>query len=301
MRTQYIYFFQIESGPVKIGTAFNVEERLKIAKTFSHEHVSIIGKFPGNNKIELTLHSILDGCRIRGEWFKGTEEVLSISKGIFDIGHEGDGSYIYPVLWREYLDSPTDICPFCFDRHFHGAIDGHRYVHCLKRYGFSTIRSKSGHCFNIENGYIIRSRNQKESGAPILKTRQVNRKRAEQYEELLMIAFNAGKNAKIFNSKGKFPSRDSSRHVTWNHRNVYLCKALFSNLGYNEIGISALLGLKTPNRNPVSFPDYRDNKHCDAWVYGIYNFKKNKLIYDNDSGYLEMYLSRYSEILMQEC
>ena len=295
MKKQHIYFFQTESGPVKIGITFNVERRFKIAQTFNHERLQIIGTFPGNSKIEKTIQGMFREHHMRGEWFRGDKEITSIAKGIYDLDYEKQGGRLYPVLWRDYINSPTDICPFCFDRHFHGVLDGHSTTHCLKRFGFSVIQSKSGDCFSIEDGYIIRSRSQSETDSTFTQHRRPIKNRIQQYKQLLMLAFEAGIEAGLFNLDGEIFINDSNRNVTWHHNGNHLCKALFSNLGYQEIGISALLGLRTPNRNPVTFPDYRDSRHCQAWISGIYNLKLGKIMFDENYNPIDLYVSKYSE------
>jgi len=235
---------------------------------------------------------------LRGEWFKGHKKIISIANGVCDLEYEEQAGKLYPILWRDFVDSQTDICPFCFDRHFHGVSDGHRSAHCLKRFGFSVIQSNSGEFFNAENGYIIRSRSQNEINPTIVKNRKPNNNRVQKYKQLLMLAFKAGLEAGVFNSDGEIFINDSNRNVTWHHKGNQLCKALFSNLGYQEIGISALFALMTPERNPITFPDYRDSRHCQAWVSGIYNFRLDKIMYDENYDSLDFYMSNYSELLL---
>ena len=55
------------------------------------------------------------------------------------------------VLYRD-PGEPTDPCPFCGGRHWHGPEDGHRSPHCT---GGVDVTADG---FRREDGYVVRTR-----------------------------------------------------------------------------------------------------------------------------------------------
>lgn len=65
----WTYFIQAGvDGPVKIGIAEDVEERLKQLQTGCPDDLRLIGRIRGN--CEADLHKRFERLRLRGEWFK---------------------------------------------------------------------------------------------------------------------------------------------------------------------------------------------------------------------------------------
>ncbi|TYK66022.1 hypothetical protein [Colwellia echini] len=71
---------------------------------------------------------------------------------------------IYLILYRNTNSDPTDICPFCGEKHIHGKPDGHRVRHCNSTDSDyvigrkATFKNSEGQIFDSENGYILKSR-----------------------------------------------------------------------------------------------------------------------------------------------
>lgn len=73
-----IYFIQAGEGPVKIGVAKNVEQRLAALQTAHYEPLRVLKTINGGLKAERQIHSRLSSFRLAGEWFKWTAEVQAI-------------------------------------------------------------------------------------------------------------------------------------------------------------------------------------------------------------------------------
>lgn len=86
-----VYFIQAESGPIKIGTTNSLFQRLSAIQTGNHENLKIIGALTGDDQSEKEHHEKFAHLRIRGEWFRPGDDLLS---------------YIYEV--SEYAD-PVDL------------------------------------------------------------------------------------------------------------------------------------------------------------------------------------------------
>lgn len=89
-----VYFIQVGgSGPIKIGTATDLAQRIATLQTGSPDPFVLLGSIPGDARTEGALHRALAHHRHRGEWFKPTPEVLeaiqNALKGILprDGGH----------------------------------------------------------------------------------------------------------------------------------------------------------------------------------------------------------------------
>lgn len=66
-----VYFVQSgANGPIKIGTARDVTNRLASLQTGSPVSLRLLGVIPGDVTVEKTLHARFDRHRIRGEWFR---------------------------------------------------------------------------------------------------------------------------------------------------------------------------------------------------------------------------------------
>lgn len=72
----YIYFVQMETGPIKIGRAKNPHTRLTQLQVGSPYKLNLLFFFPGGAKSENATHTILSNERIRGEWYWPTKRVF---------------------------------------------------------------------------------------------------------------------------------------------------------------------------------------------------------------------------------
>ncbi len=74
-----------EDGPVKIGFAADPEERLRDLQCAHHETLHLIRTWDGNRTEEAKLHRHFSRLRIRNEWFRFDEAMLSIEIGAEDL------------------------------------------------------------------------------------------------------------------------------------------------------------------------------------------------------------------------
>jgi hypothetical protein len=75
----YVYFVSYQDGPIKIGRAINVKKRLKGLQTSHPEKLHVLGVIRSEIKsdTESALHAKFDHLRLRGEWFRRSDELLS--------------------------------------------------------------------------------------------------------------------------------------------------------------------------------------------------------------------------------
>jgi hypothetical protein len=72
-----IYFIQSgDDGPIKIGLASDVRERLRALQTAHHEKLTLLGVSSGDRKEERLLHIRFAQLRGIGEWFRPARELL---------------------------------------------------------------------------------------------------------------------------------------------------------------------------------------------------------------------------------
>lgn len=74
-----VYFVrQGESGPVKIGTTAlaSLDGRLKQLQTGSPYSLQLLGVIEGGDELEERLHERFATCRLEGEWFSASEELV---------------------------------------------------------------------------------------------------------------------------------------------------------------------------------------------------------------------------------
>lgn len=84
----WVYFIQCGAGgPIKVGTAKNVEHRLANLQSVHHETLTVITAFRGNVHQERKIHALLSEHRIRGEWFKRE----AVEGWLRENGHWPDG------------------------------------------------------------------------------------------------------------------------------------------------------------------------------------------------------------------
>jgi hypothetical protein len=81
------YLIRAESsGAVKIGVAVDPAKRLGSLQIGSPEPLSLIGVIPGGRPQELRLHEQFADRRIRGEWFRLTEDDIRSIVGLMPPG-----------------------------------------------------------------------------------------------------------------------------------------------------------------------------------------------------------------------
>lgn len=72
-----VYFVQNGTGgPIKIGFAGNVARRMTKLRADCPDPV-LLAVLDGGRDTEAELHSRFDGCRIRGEWFSPSAELMA--------------------------------------------------------------------------------------------------------------------------------------------------------------------------------------------------------------------------------
>lgn len=78
----YVYFMRAgKGGPIKIGTAVNVEARRKSLTTGCPQELIVLTYFPGGSREEKELHKQFAAHRQKGEWFAAAPEILSYIEG----------------------------------------------------------------------------------------------------------------------------------------------------------------------------------------------------------------------------
>ena len=78
---QGLYFIQC-GDLVKIGKAKDVEARIKTLQTGCPLKLHLIAFFPLAGDRESAIHRRLSQLRVRGEWFRYTDEVDSVIRGL---------------------------------------------------------------------------------------------------------------------------------------------------------------------------------------------------------------------------
>lgn len=73
-----VYFIRAGmSGPVKIGVADDVSERVAALQTAHYERLTIIRTVAGGPETERAFHDRYSRQRIRGEWFQYSDDMLA--------------------------------------------------------------------------------------------------------------------------------------------------------------------------------------------------------------------------------
>lgn len=75
---QLVYFIQAESGPIKIGVAYDPAERLAGLQIAHFEQLSLRATLSGGLALETDLHSRFAHLNIRGEWFRPAPDLLAV-------------------------------------------------------------------------------------------------------------------------------------------------------------------------------------------------------------------------------
>jgi hypothetical protein len=72
---QLVYFIGAQSGPIKIGIAGNVQNRLKGLQTGHHEKLELLATCEGGQSLERDYHKRFASRRLNGEWFERCPEI----------------------------------------------------------------------------------------------------------------------------------------------------------------------------------------------------------------------------------
>lgn len=72
-----VYFIQSGAGAIKIGTAKNVARRIATLRLANPEPLTLLHTMPGGVTLEHRLHRKFAALRIRGEWFRAEDPLLS--------------------------------------------------------------------------------------------------------------------------------------------------------------------------------------------------------------------------------
>jgi hypothetical protein len=76
-----VYFIQQgESGPVKIGFATSVDQRIRQLKTSSPAPLRLLGAIETKKENERFIHTLFGKFRLRGEWFKPDKSIFEFIK-----------------------------------------------------------------------------------------------------------------------------------------------------------------------------------------------------------------------------
>jgi hypothetical protein len=102
---QYVYFIQQgDDGPIKVGTAHNVEKRLADLQIASPHKLNLRLTVNGDASVEYKFHCIFKKSGIRGEWFHPSSALLRFIRA----ANEGK-----PIGWlrtlREFGLSAKDL------------------------------------------------------------------------------------------------------------------------------------------------------------------------------------------------
>src|SRR5438105_13690162 len=76
MRTDLYVVQAGKRGPVKIGSAADVNKRLLQLQGANHERLTLIARYPQCGGFEKLLHAVLSPFRIGGEWFSCCPELI---------------------------------------------------------------------------------------------------------------------------------------------------------------------------------------------------------------------------------
>jgi hypothetical protein len=70
-----IYFLRSYNNHIKIGTSSQIDERVSTLQTSNPNKLHVQAILEGSFQTESELHSIFEKYRVRGEWFKYSEEI----------------------------------------------------------------------------------------------------------------------------------------------------------------------------------------------------------------------------------
>ena len=67
-------------GPIKIGKAIDVENRMSQLQNGNAEHLVLLGMIPGGDEKEREMHKRFAAYRMKGEWFRCAGELAEFVK-----------------------------------------------------------------------------------------------------------------------------------------------------------------------------------------------------------------------------
>lgn len=77
MARDFVYFVTYENGPIKIGKAKNISNRIKGLQTSIPSKIDLLGVMAGPHNLESSLHKQFSSQRISGEWFEKKDPLVS--------------------------------------------------------------------------------------------------------------------------------------------------------------------------------------------------------------------------------
>lgn len=78
-----VYFLQaVTGGPIKIGLAGSVEERVKAIQSCSPSRLRILAKANGDGRAETWLHRHFKDSRLHGEWFRPSSRLMLLIESV---------------------------------------------------------------------------------------------------------------------------------------------------------------------------------------------------------------------------
>jgi hypothetical protein len=81
--TRWVYFVQGEGGgPIKIGSATNIQQRLRDLQIGSPVLLTLLHGVQGDYDLEYALHERFANDRLHGEWFTPSPELLAYIEGL---------------------------------------------------------------------------------------------------------------------------------------------------------------------------------------------------------------------------
>ncbi len=78
----FVYFFQVESGLIKIGKTDNPEKRRKELQTANHEKLELLHYTTGGRALEKHLHEKFKKYNKSSEWFWPEDEIIKFIDSI---------------------------------------------------------------------------------------------------------------------------------------------------------------------------------------------------------------------------
>jgi len=118
-RPRYVYFMQRDTdGPIKVGSAFDPEERLIELQVGSPEELHLLGAAWGP-RLEPFLKRLLSPVHIRGEWFENvpltrsvmTDPELNLYANSCAIWYECLAARGMRMVWRNGRGNELDVPP----------------------------------------------------------------------------------------------------------------------------------------------------------------------------------------------
>lgn len=80
--TEEVYFLQMDNADayVKIGYSNNINGRVADLQVSSPYDIVLVDRLPGDRELERNLHRRFARYRVRGEWFRPSQEIFDFLK-----------------------------------------------------------------------------------------------------------------------------------------------------------------------------------------------------------------------------